>query len=142
MENRRDYLIVDLSKEEKKYLIRIAVSTRNKYIRDNYDYLNIKTVELKDNIPSNDTFVLETIINKCEEKIKTVDQFEQLITDKRLYKSVRALSLKEKIVLFSLYIQNKTINQTAQEMGIARQTVWRTEKRAIRKLLKYMLGGK
>ena len=142
MENRRDYLVAKLTRYEKEYLRKVAVSTRNKYIRNNYDYLNIKTVELSDKIPSGDIPVFEMVANKCDAEIKIAERFEDIISDEMLYKKVKALSLKEKMVLFSLYCKRKNINQIAKEMNLARETIWRVKNRAINKLIKSDFGVK
>lgn len=41
---RKNYLVEDLSKEEKSYLRKMIINVRRKYIKDNYDYLNKKDI--------------------------------------------------------------------------------------------------
>lgn len=48
-------------------------------------------------------YIKTLVINKCEEEIKSAIEFEKIICDEKLYKIVKALSLREKMVLFSLY---------------------------------------
>ncbi len=37
---RKDYLLEELSKEEKSYLKRIVMTAKNKYFEKNYNYIN------------------------------------------------------------------------------------------------------
>lgn len=141
MDNKRDYLVVKLTKEENVYLKAVATTTRNKYIRDNYDYMKNNCVNIDDTLAVEEASVLDMVINKCEAEIKSAIEFEKIITYKELYNSVKALSLREKMVLFCLYGKNKSINQTSKEMQIARETVWRIRNKALNKLAKAILGG-
>lgn len=138
---RKNYLVEVLSKEENAYLKKIVVNARNKYIRDNYDFLQNKSINIDDTLIIDESSVLDVVIEKCEKEIKSAVEFEKMISNVKLYNAVKALSFKEKMVLFSLYSQNKNINQIAKEMGIARETVWRLKNRTLDKLMKYILGG-
>ena len=68
-------------------------------------------------------------------------EFEKVISNEKLHNIVKALSLNEKMVLFSLYKQNKNVNQIAKEMKMDRTTIWRIKSRALDKIMKKMLGG-
>lgn len=138
---RKNYLVEVLSKEENAYLKKIVVNARNKYIRDNYDFLQNKSINIDDTLIIDESSVLDVVIEKCEKEIKSAVEFEKMISNVKLYNAVKALSFKEKMVLFSLYSQNKNINQIAKEMGIARETVWRLKNRTLDKLMKCILGG-
>ena len=86
--------------------------------------------------------VLDIIINKCENEIKSAVEFEKVISDSKLYYAIKALSLREKMVLFSLYKENKSINVIAMEMNLERTTIWRIKATARDKIMKYLIGGK
>lgn len=139
---RKDYLVETLSKEEKTYLKTLTVNVRRKYIRDNYENLNNNNINLYDCINLEGESVLEIVINKCENEIKSAIEFEKIMSNKKLYDLVKTLSLREKIVLFSLYKENKSINQIALEMKIERTTAWRIKSKALEKIAKGLLGGK
>lgn len=139
---RKDYLVEELSKEEKKYLKLLVINVRKKYIRDNYENLNNRNVDLYDCINLEGESVLEAVINKCENEIKSAIEFETIMSNEKLYNLVKTLSLREKIVLFSLYKEHKSINQIALEMGIERTTAWRIKAKALDKIAKGLLGGK
>lgn len=47
--------------------------------------------------------LFDAILNKCVDELKFALEFERLFSDEKLYNIVKALSLKEKMVLFSLY---------------------------------------
>jgi len=138
---RKDYLIEKLTKEENKYIKTLVTNVKRKYIRNNYAYLNNSNIDLYDCVNLEGDSVLETVINKCEEEIKSAIEFEKIICDEKLYKIVKALSLREKMVLFSLYKENKSINQIAVEMKLERTTVWRIKNKALDRIMKKMLGG-
>lgn len=139
---RKDYLLEVLSKEEKSYLKKIIVNVRRKYIRDNYDYLNSKDInwDTCNNIESDSLF--DAVLNKCVDELESALEFERLFSDEKLYNIAKALSLKEKIVLFSLYKERKSVNQIATEMNLQRSTIWRIKNKAQNKILKDLLGGK
>lgn len=138
---RKNYLIEELSEDEKSYLKRIIINERKRYIRDNYNYINSRNVNIYELINVEADSVLEAVINQCEKEIESAVEFEKVFSSDKLYYGIKALSLKEKIVLFSLYKQNKTINQIAKEMQIGRTTAWRIKTTALDKLMKYLIGG-
>lgn len=138
---RKDYLIEELSKEEKSYLAKIILNVRRRYIKNNYDYLNSKNIDWSSCADVEGESVLDAVMNKCSEEIKSAFEFEKVISDSKLYNIVKALSLKEKMVLFSLYKENKTVNQIALEMNLERTTIWRIKNKIQDKILKDLLGG-
>ena len=138
---RKNYLLEELSKEEKAYLKSILVNERRRYIRDNYNYLNSTNVHIYDLINVEADSVLESVINKCEEEIKSAIEFEKITSNSKLYYGIKALSLKEKMVLFALYKENKEVNQIALEMKLDRTTIWRIKDKALDKLMRSLIGG-
>lgn len=138
---RKNYLVEELTKEEKSYIKKVILNTRRLYIRDNYDFINSTNIESYDIEDVEAESLLDAVINKCEREIESAVEFEKVISDSKMYKAIKALSLKEKIVLFSLYKENKTINKIAMEMKIDRTTAWRIKCRALDKIMKYIIGG-
>lgn len=138
---RKNYLVEELTKEEKSYLKKVIINTRRLYIRDNYDFINSINIESYDIEDVEAESLLDAVINKCEKEIKSAVEFEKVISNNRLYTIIKALSLKEKIVLFSVYKENKTMKQIAMEMKIDRTTAWRIKCRALDKIMKYIIGG-
>lgn len=138
---RKNYLVEALSKEEKSYLKKIIINTRKKYIRDNYNYINNTNVQLYSCADVEAESVLDEILNKCEKEIKSAMEFEKVMSDKKLYNVVKALSFEEKMVLFSLYKENKTMNQIALEMKKDRTSIWRIRNRALNKIMRRLIGG-
>lgn len=138
---RKNYLLQELSKDEKGFLKTIIINERRSYIKENYNYINCKKIDLYKLINVEDESVLEIVLNRCEEEIKSAIEFEKVTSDDELYIAIKALSLKEKMVLFSLYKKNKELNQIAKEMKIDRITVWRIKNRALDKIMKSLLGG-
>lgn len=139
---RKNYLVEGLSKEEIAYLKSIVVNARKIYIQDNYCYNNNQCVSMEEVEEIEGESVLDIIINKCENEIKSAVEFEKVISDSKLYYAIKALSLREKMVLFSLYKENKSINVIAMEMNLERTTIWRIKAIALDKIMKYLIGGK
>lgn len=73
-------------------------------------------MEIYDLINVEGDSVLEAFINKYEKEIKLAIEFEKIISNEKLYYGIKALSLKEKMVLFYLYNENREINKIALEM--------------------------
>lgn len=137
---RKNYLIEGLSKEEKAYLKSIVLSVKNNYLRRNWNHLYGNS-ELKENMIDVSNDLLETIFRNYEEEVKNISEFENLFSNIIIYKTIKALSLKEKMVLFLLYKENKSIAQISSEMRIRRETVWRIKNKAQDKILKNLLQG-
>lgn len=135
---RKDYLNEDLSAKEKLYLKEIVMSARNRYIEKNC--ARYKFVELNNDIVSDCKSVFDVVLTKCEKEVKSAIEFEKLISNEKLYKIIKALSLKEKMVLFYLYKENKNISQTAREMQINRETVRNIKNGLINKILRKLMG--
>ena len=80
-------------------------------------------------------------MNKCVDELQSALEFERLFCNEKLYNIAKALSLKEKMVLFSLYKEKKSINQIASEMNLERTTIWRIKNKTQNKIVKLLLGG-
>lgn len=119
----------------------MVINTRKKYIRDNYNYINSTNVQLFSCADVEAESVLEEVLNKCEREIKSAMEFEKVMSDKKLYNVVKALSFEEKMVLFSLYKENKTMNQIALEMKKDRTSIWRIRNKALNKIMRRLIGG-
>ena len=137
---RKNYLVEELSNEEKAYLKSIIENTRKKYLRDNYSYITNNIVSICELIPEEKS-VLDTVLSKCEESIKSAVEFEKIISDNNMYKCIKALSLKEKMVLFSLYKEDKNINQIANEMNLSRKAIWSIKNKVLDKIMNSIIRG-
>ncbi len=138
---RKNYLEDELSREEKSYLMRMIINVRKKYIRDNYDYLNPTDINWDSCADMESESLFETVLNNCVNELKSAIEFEKLFCDDKLYNIAKALSKKEKMVLFSLYKEKKNVNQTAIDMKLSRSTIWRIKNKAQEKIMKKLLGG-
>ncbi len=140
---RKDYLSEKLSNEEKLYLKTLIINVRKKYIRTNYKFINSKCIDYSElNIEDSES-LLDTILYKFERELKSASEFEKIIyNNDKLYKIVRALSLKEKTMLFYLYYENISIEQIPKIMNISRATAYRMRESILDKIMKKMLGGK
>lgn len=137
---RKNYLYEDLSKEEKLYLKRIVLSAKNTYLRANYKVFNSE-VKLEENIIDYSENLLEVIFKNFENSIKGVFEFEKVFSNIIIYKTIKALSLKEKEVLFLLFKEDMTVTEISEKMKIRRETVWRIKQRVQNKILKNFIKG-
>ena len=133
---RKDYLVEELSKEEKLYLKRIVMTAKNKYFEKNYNYINNTSMFVDEIVSAGEESVLDAVLEKCQEEVKSAREFEKTLSNPSLYNIVKALSLREKEVLFYLYKKQKSINETAVIMGLDRKTIRKYRDEAHRKLQK------
>ena len=138
---RKNYLQEELSKEEKSYLKKLILNVRRKYIKDNYEYLNSIDINWDTLEDVECSSLFDAVLNKCVDELKSALEFEKLFCDEKLYNIVKALSVKEKTVLFALYKEEKEVNQIANELNVERTTIWRIKNKAQEKIIKNLLGG-
>ena len=138
---RKNYLQEELSKEEKSYLKKLILNVRRKYIKDNYEYLNSKDINWDTLEDVEGSSLFDAVLNKCVDELKSALEFEKLFCDEKLYNIVKALSVKEKTVLFALYKEEIEVNQIANELNVERTTIWRIKNKAQEKIIKNLLGG-
>ena len=95
------YTVYKLSKKEKSYLRQIVINTRNEYLRKN------KYIFIESEIDDVDEKLLISIENveinfeiKSEREI-CAQETEKVFKDENMFNIVKALTLREKLVLFS-----------------------------------------
>ena len=138
---RKNYLVEDYTKEEKSYLKLIILNTRRKYIRDNYNFINSIYLNLECIVDIEAEAELNSVLDKCGSEVKSAVEFEKIVSDDEIYNIVKVLSLKEKIVLFLLYKENKSINEIAKKMKLSRKRIWQIKNVILDKIMKKILGG-
>lgn len=138
---RKDYLVEELSKEEKLYLKRIVMTAKNKYFERNYNYINNTSMFVDGIVSAGEESVLDAVLEKCQEEVKSAREFEKTLSNPSLYNIVKALSLREKEVLFYLYKKQKSINETAVIMGLDRKTIRKYRDEAHRKIAEKLING-
>ena len=138
---RKDYLVEELSKEEKLYLKRIVMTAKNKYFEKNYNYINNTSMFVDEIVSAGEESVLDAVLEKCQEEVKSAREFEKTLSNPSLYNIVKALSLREKEVLFYLYKKQKSMNETAVIMGLDRKTIRKYRDEAHRKIAEKLING-
>lgn len=138
---RKDYLVEELSKEEKLYLKRIVMTAKNKYFERNYNYINNTSVFVDGIVSAGEESVLDAVLEKCQEEVKSAREFEKTLSNPSLYNIVKVLSLREKEVLFYLYKKQKSMNETAVIMGLDRKTIRKYRDEAHRKIAEKLING-
>ncbi len=137
---KKNYLKEELSKEEKLYLKKIVMTAKNKYIKRNYQYIN-SVINLSENVVKTEDSIIDDVIENCVKEVKSAEEFERTLSNSLLYKYVKALTLREKEVLFYIFWQKKHLKDIARIMGIHRITVERIRNRALSKIAEKMLNG-
>ena len=138
---RKDYLVEELTKEEKLYLKRIVMTAKNKYFEKNSNYINCSNMLIDDITLISEESVLDAVLQKCQEEVESAVEFEKTLSDPKLYNIVKALSLKEKEVLFYLYKKQKSMNDIAEIMNLDRKTVRKYRDNAQNKIVKKLING-
>ena len=138
---RKNYLQSQLTKEEKSYLKRIIMTARNKYIEKNYDYFNNTSMLIEETVLVKEESVLDAVLQRCQEEVNSAVEFEKTMSNPILYNVVKALSLREKEVLFYLYKKQKTIVETSKIMNIGLSTVTRLRDKAQSKIVEKIVKG-
>ena len=137
---RKDYLVEKLSNEEKTYLKVLITNVRKKYIRDNYSYINNKNLGYAELEIEDSVSLFDTLLYKFERELKSATEFEKLISNEKLYNIIRALSLKEKMMLFYLYKENKDIYEVSKIMHISLATAYRIKNKVLDLIMKKFIG--
>lgn len=138
---RKNYLTEELSKEEKAYLKRIIMTAKNKYFEKNNDYINNTTMLIDEIVPASEYSILDTILERCQQEVDSVIEFEKTLLNPKLYNIMKALSLCEREVLFNLYWKERSINETAERMQLDRKTVRKYRDRAQTIITEKLLNG-
>ena len=130
------YTVYKLSKNEKSYLRQIVINTRNEYLRNN------KYIFIESEIDDVDEKLLISIENvEINFEIKSdreicAPEIEKVFKDKNMFNIVKALTLREKLVLFSYYFEKKTDAATGKALNINGDTARKIRIRAIEKIKK------
>ena len=137
---RKDYLNEELSKEEKLYLKRIVMTAKNKYIKKNEKYIN-KSISLDDAILFREETILDVVLQRCQNELASAVEFEKSFSDTNLYNIVKALTFREKEVLFYLYKEEKNINEISKIMNLDRKTIRTIRNKAQAKIVEKLVKG-
>ena len=136
-----------LSNKEKAALITIARRARYDYLRKNdYTYLEDDIDMIDEELLIAEENIEKTVAEKIDGDICASD-FEKIFDDPYLIKISKALTKKERLVLFSYYMEkdeNGEINQktdklVSRELNMKPDTGRKTRKRALGKLKKEYL---
>ena len=142
---RKNYEEEDLSNEEVAYVNRIIYNRRNKYVtrdqkKENHNYLDVyeHDFEIEDKMTPT---VEETVSLKCDSQVKSASEYQDIITNEKLYKIVKALPLKNKEVLFRILGLQSSEKEIVEKLKIHRATLYRIEKRTLKDISKKYFGG-
>lgn len=103
------------------------ISTRNPLILDkDFDDSNTSPLDLIKSERSDNYF----------ENVTSIDfrKMENLFEDKTLYKIVSNLSLKQKEILYSIYVKGLTEDAVAIQLSVTKQAINKTKNKALKKI--------
>ena len=136
-----------LSNKEKTAIITIARRARYDYLRKNdYTYLEDDIDMIDEELLISEENIEKTVVEKVDGDVCASD-FEKIFDDPYLIKISKALTKKERLVLFSYYLEKdkngeineKTDKVVARELNMKPDTARKTRKRALEKLKKEYL---
>lgn len=123
-----------LNNDEKSYLRKIVEYTRKQY------FLKNRYMFIEEDINSVDEKILISIENieinfeiQNDNKISAVE-IEKVFSDEKIMNIVKVLTLREKLVLFSYYFENKTDSEIGKAMNIKGDTIRKIRVRALQKI--------
>ena len=126
----------ELSEREKGVILGIILNTRNDYLKK-HKYVKIQCVELDDAKIITTEKEIEKLVDKLCNKIMSATELGNLFENKNIKDIVeRALTLKQKSVLFSYYYEGKRDKQLGKELKIKEDTIRKMRNRAIDKIRK------
>lgn len=117
------------------------MTAKNKYFEKNNDYINNTTMLIDEIVPANESSILDTILERCQQEVDSVIEFEKTLLNPKLYNIMKALSLCEREVLFNLYWKERSITETAERMQLDRKTVRKYRDRAQTIITEKLLNG-
>ena len=136
-----------LNNDEKAYLRKIMINVRNEYIKKEMykEYEEIE-IENEDDLNLSNYACYKDSIDVLIENINDNDilpsNIENLFTNKKIMKIVKALTLKEKLVLFLYYFESKTDREIGENLDIKTNTIKKIRLRALEKIrLSYFNNG-
>ena len=125
-----------LNNQEKACLVTIARRTRDRYLNKNkYTYFEDDIDLYEDNLFISNENVEIDFERKNDFNIE-ISEFEKIFSDLYLLKSTKNLSYREKLVLFSYYLEKKTDARIGKELHIKGDSIQKTRKRAIEKIIR------
>lgn len=127
-----------LTEKEKGIILGIILNTRNDYLKKNkyskIKYVNLESVAI---ITANDR--VEDDVERILDSIVSSPDLENLFTNIKIKRIIeKALTKKDKSVLFLYYCKNKTDKETANILKIKEDTARKIRNRAIEKIRRMM----
>lgn len=121
-----------LSKHEESILKNIIKCARYDYIKNNEIYsemIDIDSIEVetKKNL-------YEVVTDKFDMEVQA-SELELIFTEKNIYRKIKALTYKEKLVLFLFYIEGLTDSKIAKELNVKLNTVTQIRMRTIKRII-------
>lgn len=126
----------ELTEKEKGFILGIILNTRNDYLRRN-KYSKVKYVELeKAEIIITDEMVEYNVIRGCDENLSD-SELGNLFENSKIKKIIdRALTNKQRSVLFLYYCKNKKDKEIGQILNLKEDTARKIRNRALKMIRK------
>ncbi|MDO5555578.1 MAG: sigma-70 family RNA polymerase sigma factor [Clostridia bacterium] len=126
----------EMNEKEKGVILGIILNTRNDYLKKE-KYSKVKFVQL-DNVENMEgEECVEDIVERILDNIATEKNFGQIFKNKNIKTIIeKALTNKQRSVLFCYYYQNKKDREVGEELDMKEDTVRKTRNRALEKIRK------
>lgn len=121
-----------LNKREENTLKKIIKYARYDYLRNNNLFSEMEDIELYE-IPAKDNLEFQ-VMNNCDIEVQA-QELEMIFTEKNIFKAIKALTYKDKLVLFLYYVENITDKEIAELLKVNRNTICQQRKRIIKKII-------
>ncbi len=128
----------NLTEKEKGIILGIILNTRNDYLKKN-KYSKIQYVNLESVAVITATNKVEDDVERIVDNLVSSSELENLFSNNKIKKIIKkALTKKDKSVLFLYYCKNKTDKETAKILNLKEDTARKIRNRAIDKIRKMM----
>ncbi|OGO77001.1 MAG: hypothetical protein A2Y23_03210 [Clostridiales bacterium GWB2_37_7] len=127
----------NMNEEKLAYILKSLRMCRNDYYRklkkqaDRELLILDKPIEYDEDILVIDTLVSDKNSNDCE-----TDSLEEITSNSELLEVLKELTNTQKKIIYYIYVKNFTIKETADLLGLSRQSVYKTYNLALSKIKK------
>jgi len=120
-----------INKDERNILISIMKNARADFLKANDYIFNEETIE--DKVLYSEKNVEDEVIESIDAKI-TANNFEEIFANPVMFKKVKALAYRDKLVLYLYFQEEQTDNDIAESFSLPRSTLTSRRHSALEKL--------
>lgn len=126
----------DIEKMFSSYIKQVIIHSRKKYDKSNRAQLHHEELSFNDNTSYLENLDNQNIITVEDYPKVTSANIENIFEDEKLYQAVKMLTLKQKKVLYLIYIANIPEEEIARMLNITRQAINKIKNTSLKKIIK------